>query len=100
MTSNLSQNLNWFKFTDTGLTSTNWNSPAYQKLLDAADASVDTTERREYLRQAEELLMAEMPATPLVYEAAKYAKAPDVVGEVLMPATIIELKLLERVSAL
>ena len=92
--------LNWFKFNDAGLTSTNWNSPAYQKLLDAADASVDTTERREYLRQAEELLMTEMPAIPLVYEAAKYAKAPDVVGEVLLPATIIELKRLERKPSL
>jgi oligopeptide transport system substrate-binding protein len=89
--------LGWFKYPETGLTTTHWKCLAYQHLLDASDASVDETERREYLRQAEELLMTEMPAVPLVYEAEKYAKAPNIVGEELSPGTTIELKRLERV---
>ena len=89
--------LNWFKYNDAGLTSTNWNNLSYQQLLDASDTVIDTTERREILRQAEELLMDEMPAIPLVYEAEKYAKAPGIVGEVILPATIIDLKRLEKI---
>ena len=73
--------LGYFKYHDTGLTSTNWQCPAYQHLLDASDTSTDETARREYLRQAEELLMKEMPAIPIVYEAEKYAKKANILGE-------------------
>lgn len=90
--------LNWFKFNDTGLNSTNWKNSSYQQLLDASDAALEETYRREILRQAEELLMEEMPAIPLVYEAGKYAKNPRIVGEVLLPATIIDVKRLKWTS--
>lgn len=89
--------LGWFKYNDVGLTSNNWKNPEYQHLLDASEATRDGAQRRELLRQAEDLLMREMPAIPLVYEAEKYAKDPHVVGEVLMPATTMELKWLEKV---
>lgn len=90
--------LSWFKFKDAGLTSTNWNCREYQNLLDASDATCDASERREILRQAETLIMEQMPAIPLVYEADKYAKDPHIVGEVFIPATTMELKRFEKVQ--
>jgi oligopeptide transport system substrate-binding protein len=89
--------LGCFKYNDAGLTSTNWKNPEYQRLLDASGAASDETERKELLRQAEELLMKEMPAIPLVYEAEKYAKNPHILGEQFLPATILELKHFEKV---
>jgi oligopeptide transport system substrate-binding protein len=89
--------LGYFEYPEAGLNSTNWKCLEYQHLLDASEASVDETERLEYLRQAEELLMREMPAIPLVYEAEKFAKGPDIVGDgKRMIAGSVELKRLER----
>ena len=90
--------LTYYAYPEAGLNSTNWKCLDYQHLLDASEASIDETERQEYLRQAEELLMKEMPAIPLVYEAEKYAKGPDIVGdEKRVVAGSVELKRLERV---
>jgi len=51
-----------------------WHNPLYTKLLDKAQACVDTDKRLEYLRQAEEIVMEEIPVIPLFYYTFKYMK--------------------------
>jgi oligopeptide transport system substrate-binding protein len=90
--------LGLFKYKETLLAPTDWESPEYQRLLDAADATPNEEERTELLRQAEILLLQEMPAIPLIHEAYKYAKSPQIIGEHLLPIGHLELKRLEKVQ--
>jgi oligopeptide transport system substrate-binding protein len=91
-------NLGLFKYKGP-LTSTDWESPEYQRLLDAADATPNEEERTELLRQAEILLLQEMPAIPLIYEADRYAKNPQIIGDHLLSIGLPELKWFEKVLA-
>lgn len=90
--------LGWFKYKEARLTSTNWESFEFQRLLDMADATQDVKNRTELLRQAEIVLLQEMPAIPLIYEADKYAKSAHIVGEHFLPVGLPELKRFEKVE--
>jgi oligopeptide transport system substrate-binding protein len=90
--------LGLFKYKETRMAPTDWESPEYQRLLDAADATPNEKERTELLRQAEILLLQEMPAIPLFHEADKYAKNPQIIGDHLLPVGIPELKRFEKVG--
>ncbi len=89
-------NLEYVKYKDMGLNGTGWEHPGYIHLLNSADGSVDPLVRQEYLRQAEELLMQELPVIPVFYHTFKYTKAPNVSGEVITPSGQMELKWLKK----
>jgi oligopeptide transport system substrate-binding protein len=54
--------------------------PAYDRLVAAAAGEMDTPRRFDFLRQAESLLIAESPATPVFFGARTYLIHPDVQG--------------------
>lgn len=59
---------------------TGWTSPAYDRLIAEALTAGDDAVRYPLYRQAEELLMAEMPVGPLVYGRRNYLALPSVKG--------------------
>jgi oligopeptide transport system substrate-binding protein len=85
-------NLEFVKYKNMGLNGTGWENPEYIRLLDAADRSVDTVVRNEYLRQAEELVMKELPVIPVFYHTFKYTKTPNLTGEALSASGQMEWK--------
>ncbi len=54
-----------------------WHSDAYSALLDNARNCLDKRKRLEYLRQAENVVMDEIPIIPLFYYTFKYMKKED-----------------------
>ena len=79
-----------------GINPSRFEHSGYIDLLNRSDCAVDPIERHKYLREAEELVMHEMPIIPLLHMAHNYAKQRDVGGEVLSPVGIMELKWLEK----
>ncbi|MCC5831592.1 MAG: peptide ABC transporter substrate-binding protein [Chlamydiales bacterium] len=57
-----------------------WENDHYRQLLDLADAEPDPKVRLEHLKQAELLILDEMPIIPLYMVHAKYLKSPRVQG--------------------
>jgi oligopeptide transport system substrate-binding protein len=90
--------LGLFRYKLNKLTPTDWDSPEFQRLLADADASQNKEERTELLRQAEIVLLQEMPAIPLIYCADNYAKNPHIIGDHLLPIGLPELKRFEKVG--
>ncbi len=66
--------------TGNGNNHTGWNSPAYDQLITDALKAGDDAIRYPLYRQAEQLLMAEMPIGPLVYGRRNYLARPSVKG--------------------
>ncbi len=68
-------------FTSTsGNNNTGWKNPAYDRLIAAASHELDTARRFDLLRQAEAVLLDEVPATPVFYGTRTYLIHPDVKG--------------------
>jgi oligopeptide transport system substrate-binding protein len=57
-----------------------WSSTAYDRLLDAALRAPDDTARYALYREAETLLMRDMPVGPLIYGRRNYLVRPSVRG--------------------
>lgn len=53
-----------------------WENKHFQKLLQLADLETNQAIRFEHLKQAEEILLEEMPIIPLFIYNAKYLKSP------------------------
>lgn len=71
---------------------TSWKNDKYTFLLDAALSMVDSEKRQDLLRQAESLLVDEMPIAPLYHYAFDYAKKESVKDVVLSPLGIADFK--------
>ncbi|MCH9626226.1 MAG: Oligopeptide-binding protein OppA [Chlamydiales bacterium] len=73
-----------FKFRDDpligGQNETGWEHPDYIACLDNADHELDLDKRFEYLKQAEELFLSEMPVIPIHFIRCWYLKKPHVEG--------------------
>ena len=68
-------------FTSTsGNNNTGWKNADYDRLIAAASRELDTTRRFDLLRQAEAVLLDEVPATPVFYGTRTYLIHPDVQG--------------------
>jgi len=63
-----------------GNNNTGWKNPAYDRLIAAASHELDTPRRFDLLRQAEAVLLEEVPATPVFYGTRTYLIHPDVKG--------------------
>ena len=57
-----------------------WENKHFQRLLELADSEPDPEIRKEHLKQAELLILDEMPIIPLYMVHSKYLKSPKVQG--------------------
>ncbi|WP_194847968.1 peptide ABC transporter substrate-binding protein [Candidatus Neptunochlamydia vexilliferae] len=69
-----------------------WEHPHYQELLKKSDAEIDPKKRKEYLRQAETLLMEEMPIIPLCFNSQYYLKNKNLKGVYVSPLKEIDFR--------
>ena len=63
-----------------GNNKTGWGNPEYDRLVQLANTKVDQTERYELLKQAERILIDEMPIIPLYTYVRVYQLSGDVKG--------------------
>ncbi|MBI3886775.1 MAG: peptide ABC transporter substrate-binding protein [Opitutae bacterium] len=63
---------------DAGNNHTGWGDPAYDALLDRANATVDTSARAALLQQAEALMLDHAPIAPLYFNPHVYLIQPSV----------------------
>lgn len=58
----------------------NYNNPAYDALIDEVKASSDQKLRFEKMREAEKMLMADMPVAPVYFYTLPYMVKPNIEG--------------------
>ncbi len=63
-----------FKYKENGTNNTSWENSQYIDLLNRSTVCTDKKERKEILRQAEHILMEEMPVIPLFHLSVNYVK--------------------------
>lgn len=66
--------LNAFRYRNEQINFSNWENLRFQQLLDAADQAVDMEKRREYIAQAEAIVIQEVPVIPILYEVQQFMK--------------------------
>ena len=69
-----------------------FNDPKYNKMLDDANAELDTAKRYEMLARAEFYLMEQQPSIPLTINATNWMKKPYVKGMYPNPGTLLPWK--------
>lgn len=67
-----------FKSKDNGTNNTQWESAQYIDLLNQSAFVQDDEERKKILKQAERILINEMPVIPLFYSSYNYVKNPSI----------------------
>lgn len=72
--------LEFFKEKNQRYNAPQWENKHYQQLLELADTETDQAIRLEHIKQAEMLLLEEMPVIPLYIYNAKYLKSPSIKG--------------------
>ena len=85
-------NLEFIKYRDSGFNGTRWENKKYIALLDKSDLERNLEKRKELLKQAEMLVIEEMPLAPLYCQTYKFVKQPYVKGVYLSPLGQLELK--------
>lgn len=75
-----------------GNNDTGWERPEYTAYLDAAEQELNLQKRAHILREAEALLIGDMPVIPLYFLMYGYLKKPDVHGVYLSSLGIIDFK--------
>ncbi|MGO0061188.1 peptide ABC transporter substrate-binding protein [Brevibacillus fluminis] len=60
-----------------------WENPRYKELLNRSDLEQDPEKRREILKEAESLLMDEMPIAPIYYYSMSWVKNDHVKGPIV-----------------
>jgi oligopeptide transport system substrate-binding protein len=71
-------NLEHMKLEMDEMNATQWQNQTYTELLDSAEVCLDLKERKRLLREAEMLIMDEMPIIPVFYYTFKYMKKEHV----------------------
>lgn len=84
--------LDTFRSRSLAINMSRWEHPHYKELLVLADFETDSVKRNEYLRQAEEFLMEEMPIVPICFTKLYYLSNPDLKGVYLSPLKEIEFR--------
>jgi oligopeptide transport system substrate-binding protein len=72
-----------FKFKENSTNKTQWEHPTYIDLITRSDLCRDSGERRQIFREAEQLLMEQMPIIPIFHFAMNYL-ANDTVKDVMV----------------
>jgi oligopeptide transport system substrate-binding protein len=81
-----------FKYKESGTNNTGWENTQYIDLLNRSALCKDSEERKQILRQAESLLMEEMPIIPIYHFALNYLKSEDLAGVQLSPLGQIDFR--------
>lgn len=68
--------------TDGGNNRTGYANPAYDALIQQAYAETDGAKRAALLRQAEDIVLDDLPVVPVYFYTRKYLQAPEVKGYV------------------
>lgn len=84
--------LDVFKFKEGSLNNTNWENQTYIDLLNRCELCSESEERKQMLRQAESLLIEEMPIIPIYHFALNYLKGDGVEGVLLSPLGQLDLR--------
>lgn len=90
--------LNMYLTTTTGNNHTRWESEEYRFLIEQADSELDPDKRIELLKEAEKLMIKDMPIIPIYYYSNPYVvqdnvinMVPDALGHVnLKPVDIVQ----------
>lgn len=69
-----------------------WSNESYCALIERAENTLDIMEREKILRQAEAILMEEMPVMPIYFYTGSYVKQPYVKGVYLSDLSDMDLK--------
>lgn len=72
--------LDMYRTKDVGNNDTGWESEEYKALLDASDFELDEEARLDLLRQAEAVMIEEMPVIPIYYYSNAYVTKEGVKG--------------------
>ena len=81
-----------FKYQDNGTNNTGWEDPQYIDLLNRSQLCRDSEERKQLLREAEALLMDQMPLIPIYHFALNYLKREELDGVFLSPLGQLDLR--------
>ncbi len=81
-----------FKYRDGSTNNTGWQHPKYIDLLNRSGLCRDQDERKQLMRQAEEILMDEMPIIPIFHYAINYLEREGVKDVALSPIGQIDFR--------
>lgn len=63
--------LNYFKYANEGINFSKWENPRFKQLLDLSDQTIDEIERLKLLKEAEKILIDELPVSALFFERSQ-----------------------------
>lgn len=69
-----------FKLKGNGTNNTQWENPHYIALLDQSSQVIQRAEREKLLKDAEQVILQDMPMIPLFYSSYNYVKKPSLKG--------------------
>lgn len=81
-----------FKYKTNSSNRTKWENPEYIQLLDASSIESDQEKRMDYLRQAEAILMDDVPVAPLFFASFNYLESENIGGVALSDLGILDFK--------
>lgn len=81
-----------FKYKDGSTSNTNWESPKYVDLLNQSSLCKDLSERKKLLKEAEEILMDQMPIIPVFHYVLNYLQREGLENVVLSPIGQIDFR--------
>ncbi len=84
--------LNTFRYTTSGMNSTNWVNLDYSEMLALAEQTADPKLRMDLLKKAEKILFDEMPIAPIFFYKGSYLKRPYVKDVYISELIDIDLK--------
>jgi oligopeptide transport system substrate-binding protein len=91
-------NFEYVKYAGRNMNNSAWEHPAFVALLDLADGELDPQVRAEYLREAEKLVMHEMPLVPVHQLDYHFVTQPGVEGIYISPKGLIDLKYVDLMT--
>lgn len=63
-----------FRYKSDGINMTRWENLKFQELINAAEQEIDQVKRLDLFKQAEAIIMEEMPVIPIYFTTIAYAK--------------------------
>jgi oligopeptide transport system substrate-binding protein len=84
--------LDFYRYLSSSNNHSQWNNPKYSELLEEADLTIDADYRMALLKQAEQVLMDDMPIAPIYFYTGVYVKKPYVKGIYLSELNDLDLK--------
>jgi oligopeptide transport system substrate-binding protein len=84
--------LDFYRYLSSSNNHSQWNNPKFSDLLEEADLTPDADRRMTLLKQAEKILMDDMPIAPIYFYTGAYIKKPYVKGITLSELNDLDLK--------